>query len=221
MTIILSSDFPLDGNERVADYIHETIKKPDLSVAFISPLVNPGGYEEFKRHFSEYGLKNISYLILNANGDLPAETDLTDYDVFYLHGGDPRTIGLSLQSSDLIKTLLALEGKERILIGTSGSAMALSGSLSLLYALYPKAQKGDTEEPDETMEHFRVVPFTILPHYSRYQKKSFIKAIKQFTIDHNEQVYALFDGSAMVYDGRESTPLGEVAIFEGGEERTP
>ena len=62
-------------------------------------------------------------------------------------------------------------------------------------------------------------PHLVLPHYDRYKKKKFADMIKEYSKSNKIKIYAIYDGSAVVYAEKKIEIIGNVVIYENGKIR--
>jgi peptidase E len=216
MRLILSSNFPLKGNDRLMEYIKNALEIGTAKTAFITALGQIGEYEKFKECLVEYGLQTVEYLETANVTDSEDQELLNEFDIFYLHGGDPFKISRKIRRSGFYRFLKKREDSRTIIIGTSGSTMALSKDISLVSLLYPKALKMASAVPADATTGLGFFPYVVLPHFARYKKKKTVEMIKKYS--KTNRVYTLYDGSAVVYGENNIEIIGPVVVYDNGSE---
>lgn len=203
-------------NDDVIEYIKYSLNTRTPITAFISALKQRDHFEKYRDNFVEYGLDMIEYFEITKETDSKGFEFLNKFDILYLHGGDPFRISQQFGISGFHLFLRNLKRSDKIIITTSGSSMVLSESTSLFHVLYPKLKKKTSKSlPDDT-EGLHLFPHLVLPHYDRYKKKESVEIIKEYSRKNKTTIYAIYDGSAVGYDGNKIEIIGHVVIFENG-----
>lgn len=192
MKLFLTSNFPMANNEAIAKAIHNISNNPKILYVGYSDSA-----KKYTKKLEPYSFKNIDFINI-AKTSMP--TDLFSYNVILMHGGNPSTIK-SYIDKRLFNNILISENK--LVITTSGSTCVFSKKFSLINTFYPSWINKDTLG-------LNFFPNEILPHYQRYRKKQ--NEIEGYA--EKEKVFALPDGTALVYDGKKIEPIGDVKIFE-------
>jgi peptidase E len=145
----------------------------------------------------DYGFTTIDYLNITKGFN---SKEVNDYDVILLHGGNPFTIKERMKKSGFHEFLPAAHP---LIVTTSGSTMVLSNNFEIFNILYPKMKKDD-------FVGLALFPCEIIPHYQRYKKKE--NDIKNFS--RGKKIYAIPDGSAIAYNGKNIKLIGPVKILD-------
>jgi peptidase E len=218
MELILSSNFPLEGNDRLMPCIKNTMETGSLKTAFVSALQQIGQYEKYKSCLAAHGLKDVEYFEIGEEMNSERAEFLSLFNILYLHGGDPFKILLQIRRSGFDRFLRGIKDSDKIIIGTSGSTMALSKGVSLLSLLYPKAKKTKSRGLSNATRGLGLFPDVALPHFERYERRKAVELIKKYS--KQNPVYAIYDGSAIVYEENKVRPIGPVVVYQNGLELT-
>ena len=163
------------------DYIRSRVNILSSKAAFISALQQKAQYDRYKQLFVEYGFRSIEYYQIGGQDQAGLKEALDNFDILYFHGGDPYKILKRLNSAGFADYLLDSWSSEKLIVSTSGSSIAFSEDIALLYSLYPKAKQKISIELERGMKGLELFPFMTLPHYTRYDKKRTIELIKEYS----------------------------------------
>lgn len=197
----------MEGNKAVADIILNSQKSNSFKTAFISILKQRDQFEQYSPHLVEYGFQDSEFL--EITNELTSQ-DLTEFDILYLHGGDPFKTLQQIRSSGFYRLLQDFYKSQKLIITTSGSSMVLAKDISILLAFYPKSKKKSSDD----MIGLNLFPHVVLPHFDRYEKKRGLEIIK--VESKTDKIYALYDGSAIVYHDNKIEIIENAVIYENG-----
>ena len=191
MNLLLTSSFPMANNDAVAEVIHRFAENPKiLFVAYNNDA------KKYIRKIESYSFSDINFLDLNKVSE---NQTFSDYNVIIMHGGNPSKIK-SLITKTKFDNLI--NNEKALVVTTSGSACAFSKSFALLNSFYPAWKNMDPKG----LKYF---PNEIIPHFHRYKKKK--KEIEKFAS--RNKVYALTDGTAILYIRNKIKLIGDVKIL--------
>lgn len=195
MKLLLTSNFPMPNNDRIAQAVHDYGEKPNL--LYIGYSDNA---KKYCAKLDTYSLGRVDFVNI-AKDSLPPGID--DYNVILLHGGNPFMI------KRMLITAFApdfFSSANQLIVSVSGSTCVLSREFTLIKTFYPSWEGEDTSG-------LNLFPYEILPHYNRYRKR--IQEITRYA--QHKTLYALPDGAAISYDGSNIELIGDVKIFEAAE----
>lgn len=192
MRLLLTSSFPMENNELIAKFIKKLGN--NIKILYVAYSDNP---RKYCNKVKEYGFTNIDFVNLKKGFNLD---ELDSYNVIINHGGNPFTIRNNIKKSGLDKYFL---NAKPLIITTSGSSYVLSKNFEIFKILYPKMKGNDPKG-------LGLFPFEVIPHYQRYRNKKSIIT----TYSKGKKIYALPDGSAIGYDGKNLELIGNVKFVE-------
>ncbi|MDA3850374.1 MAG: Type 1 glutamine amidotransferase-like domain-containing protein [Spirochaetaceae bacterium] len=190
MKLLLTSSFPMKGNERVADLIHNVTKEPRILYVGYTKSA-----EKYVGDLKDYGFPLVNFLDISKSFSLPSPEE---YPVILLHGGHPFQIKYILNKSGFYDFLSSYEG---LIITVSGSSCVLSKGFHLIRRFYP-SWKGDDSRG------YGLFPYEVLPHSQRYKKHQ----AEILVYSRTEKVYSIPDGSAISYQDGAIELIGNVEI---------
>ena len=194
MRIVLTSNFPRPGNERVADYLRATCGMS--SIAWCAAQPDAVRFADAQAEFSAYGFDDLRWLSADRASAI------------YLSGGDPLVFRAALLRSPLPAQCAAT------LVGASGGAMQLTPNLSLFRLL----QHDVSQVLEQRRDHaaLGLVPFEILPHHDR-QSPELLAAVRQYSAAIDNDIWCLADGAAVVQEADGSIGcIGQARCLRGG-----
>ena len=194
MRLVLTSNFPRPGNERVADCLRAM--EGVSSIAWCAPQPDAMRFADAQAEFSAYGFDDVRWLSAD-----PASA-------IYLSGGDPMAFRAALLRSPLPVQRFAT------LVGASGGAMQLTPNLSLFRLM----QHDVSQVLDQRHDHaaLGLVPFEILPHHDR-QTPELLVAVRQYSAAIDNDIWCLADGAAVVQEADGSIGcIGQARCLRAG-----
>ena len=216
MKVILTSDFPSDGNEEVFSYLKTLHDNP--RIAWIPPFTDTAR-ARFSNHcqiFKRHGFHNLAYCDIDQEIDTTQLEKLAGNDVVYLTGGDPIVFRRNILRSGLSGYLRQFLQNDGVLIAASGGSMQLTKNLSL-FRLHG-ASLNETLATRGELEALAIFDYELLPHYNRFGG-DFIRKVRQYSEHVNHEIVALNDGAALLHASRsEYKSIGETFRFRNGEE---
>ena len=194
MRLVLTSNFPRPGNERVADCLRAI--EGLSSIAWVAARSDAARFAEAQGEFSAYGFDDVR--LLSAD---PASA-------IYLSGGDPLAFRAALLQSPLPAQRFAT------LVGASGGAMQLTPNLSLFRLMHHGVRLVLEQRDDHPA--MGLVPFEILPHHDR-QTPALLAAVRQYSAAIDNDIWCLADGAAVMHEADGSIVcLGDARCLRGG-----
>jgi peptidase E len=214
MNLILTSDFPSTGNEVVLARMWSSATKP--RIAWISPGPDAGG-ERFRRaqeQFGRYGFDRLESCDIEAEVDEHRWSQLEQYDILYLSGGDPIRFRRNLRRTGLSEQLRKYLAAGQLVVAASGGALQLTQNVSLFRL--QGATVDDVFARRSEYEALGVVAYELLPHLNRFEP-AFLEKVRQYSERVACDVLALADGAAVLHSSRDDYRcVGQAAIFRQG-----
>ena len=194
--IVLTSNFPRPGNERVATCLHGAAGL--ASIAWIATRDDAARFAEARAEFAALGFDGLR----------PFASETTS--AIYLSGGNPLDFRAALRSTPLRRSLLGAT----LILGASGGAMQLTPNLSL----YRLLAHGVSQVLDERAEYeaMGLVPFEMLPHVEQ-QTPNMLAAVRAYSKSIEGDIWCLTDGAAVVQEADGSiVAIGDARCLRGG-----
>ncbi|RIK44573.1 MAG: hypothetical protein DCC55_02065 [Chloroflexi bacterium] len=214
MNLILTSDFPLTGNEVVLARMRSSGTKP--RIAWVSPAPDAGG-ERFRRaqeQFGWYGFDRLESCGIEAEADENRWSQLEQYDILYLSGGDPIRFRRTMIRTGLSQQLRKCLAAGRLVVAASGSSLQLTQNVSLFRL--QGATIDDVFASRSEYEALGVVAYELLPHLNRCEP-AFLEKVRQYSKRAACDIIALADGAAVLHSSRDDYRcVGQTAIFRQG-----
>lgn len=195
MTIFLTSD-GFYNNEIKTAFKNLISDKNNIKVA----LVAITSYKKFKNSFDkiyadfeEIGITKEQIEFINLN--TYAAKNLVNFDILFLDGGNPYQITSIYKSKGLDKIITKMHEQNKIIIGVSGSAIALTPSLELMEKFVPQFNKNYL---DNNLSALNIINYDVFPHYGRSDElfgssTDIEERISKFEKDNNIEVLRLKD----------------------------
>jgi peptidase E len=217
MRLILTSDFPSDGNEPTFQTLFESAGiKPCIAVIPPTPLSdNDERRQNILSALESHGIDETEFFDITRSSLREIDNRLHHFDVIYLTGGDPSEFRNNLERTQVSSLLVRLARSDKVLIGASGGAMQFCKSMAL-FCLHAKGLDATLEE----MKQWRsmgLVSYELLPHLNRFDDE-FVKEVRRYSAHVDHDIVALRDGVAVMHDEHnDRTPIGgDTVTFRGG-----
>lgn len=133
-------------------------------------------------------------------------SNLLDYDVYYICGGNTFYILDRLRKTNLDKVILNAIEDGKFYVGVSAGSIIAGPDIEV-------AGIGDGDENDinlSDLKGFELVPFHISPHYTEQDKND----VEEFYNKRNEAIIALTDEQALFVTNEEVILIGDKGITE-------
>lgn len=194
MPLILTSSFPVEGNDEVFQYLTQVNANP--RIAWIPPVPDISGrYFQIARDaFAKHGftrLQGINLDDLHNAGELSAAFDLV-----YLTGGNPIVFRDNSLSVGLSSRLRAFLNRGGVIIGASGGAMLLTRNVALF-----RLEGGtfsDAVASHDALTATGLLDYEMLPHANRFGV-TVIEQLGEYARRVACDVIALNDGAAIIH----------------------
>lgn len=188
LRVILTSNFPRQGNEDVATVVHQECAGAGL--AWLSPRAGAHRFEEARRDLASYGLCDVVALDPGLTDEAVAERALI------LSGGEPIGYREEVFQPRARRWWSQHAASSGLVVAASGGAMLLTPSVSIFRLL-------TCDVPTVTDERGRYaalgwVPFEVLPHADR-QTPAFVERVSRYAALAGVTVWCLPDGAAVCW----------------------
>jgi dipeptidase E len=214
MKLILTSDLPLTGNDRVFAWMRATTARP--RIAWIPPFTDPGRkrFAQAQTRFAPYGFDAVEYCDIDEQVNPLQLSQLVDYDIVYLSGGDPIRFRDNLLRSGVAERLQECLTAGRLIVAASGGSMQLTQNVSLFRLLNTTID--DVLANRAAYEALGLVTYEILPHLNRCEP-AFLEQVRRYSARVNHDIIGLADGSALLHTSQADYQcIGHVQRFRKG-----
>ena len=160
-------------------------------------------------YFKDIGARNVIFAELFESLNA-IEKKIKSADVIYLPGGEPKYLIKRLHQKGVDKLLKDYRG---IIIGNSAGSLAMCKKSAVI-----KGQGGRSKTSFEKGLDF--VDFAVSVHYRASKKihsgESPAKSLRMLSTKNDVRIFAIPENSAVVYDGKEISIIGDVYLFYKG-----
>jgi dipeptidase E len=214
MNLILTSDFPSTGNEHVFECMRTTSAQP--RIAWIPPFTD-SRHERFahaQKHFGSFGFDRLEYCDIDEETNHIQLSQLEQYDIIYLTGGDPIRFRRNILRIGLSGRLQQCLVAQRLVVAASGGSMQLTKNVSLFRLL---TETIDTVLANRTdYQGLGMVEYEFLPHLNKCEP-DFLEQVRCYSQRVDCDVIALEDGAAVVHSSRDHYQcVGQVVRYSKG-----
>jgi peptidase E len=205
MNLILTSNFPSEGNELVFEHL-KTVR-PESRVL----VIPPGGdapqdaLSKVSESFRHHGFV----------ADIHARAErLSAYDIIYLTGGNPLVFQQNIKRTGLAQPLGEFLEDGGVLVGASGGAMELTLNVSLFRLVAESLE--DTLQTRDQYNGLGFASYEVLPHLNRFDD-AFKSKVREYSQAIPHEIIALNDGAAIIHTSPHSFhPIGSAVRIRGG-----
>lgn len=213
MNLVLTSNFPLTPIEAVFLLMRNIGNRP--RVAWIPPYKDVGQkrFLVARDLFGTHGFSDLEYFATDKDLNDP-HTQLQNYDIVYLSGGDPIRFRDSLIQNNQGARLRSYLANNGMVVATSGGSMQFTRNVSLfrLNSLTVTEVIAQRNEYDA----LGVVPYEFLPHLDKHDD-GFLEKVRQYSQAITHPVIGVEDGGALLHKSRDEYQfVGRAAIFHHG-----
>jgi dipeptidase E len=194
MQLILTSSFPIEGNDAVFERLKTMHVNP--RIAWIPPRPDVSGkyFPHARDTFAKHGFTRLDAVNLDQ---LAEGLDLNDaFDFIYLTGGDPIVFRDNALRAGLAAQLRTFLDRGGVVIGASGGAMLLTQNVALF-----KLEGGtfaDALAARDQLGALAFVDYELLPHANRFDA-ALVGNLRDYAHGASCNVMALNDGAAVLH----------------------
>ncbi len=214
MKLVLTSDLPSTGNDRVFDWMRATSARP--RIAWIPPFTD-SGHKRFapaQTRFASHGFDRLEYCDIDEEINLIQLSQLASYDIIYLAGGDPIRFRRNILRSGLSGWLQQCLGAGRLVVAASGGSMQLTQNVSLFRLLSATIDEVLANRTD--YQALGLVAYEILPHLNTCDL-NFLQQVRRYSERVEHDIIGLHDGAAVLHTSRDDYYfVGQVQRFRNG-----
>lgn len=214
MNLVLTSDLPSTGNDRVFDWMRATSARP--RIAWIAPFTDIGRkrFAHAQTRFAAHGFDRLEYCDIDEETNLIQLSQLVAYDIIYLAGGDPIRFRRNILRTGLSGRLRRCLGAGRLVVAASGGSMQLTQNVSLFRLLTGTIDEVLANRAD--YQALGLVAYEILPHLNTYDA-NFLEQVRRYSERVDLDIIALHDGAAVFHTSRDQYHcVGHVERFRNG-----
>lgn len=181
------------------------------------PYISDDANLFFRRAMQRYrpfGFTNFYCLPIDQEEELSSKAlhQALASDVIYLAGGNTFYFLKYLRKSGLFDLLPEFAYGGGVLAGLSAGAIILTKNINL--AAYPAFDADENEVNLFNWSALNLVDFEFFPHYEPTGRH--FRAMKQYTKEHQNSVFACRDGGGVIMNGEEVKFVGDVYLFHNG-----
>lgn len=208
MNLLLTSD-GLTHEDIKKCFMEEINNLDTIKIAVLYTMKNPGDEKWLKYREDELNEFNIKYDFINISEDKNFSIDLLNYGVIYVCGGNTYYILDRLRKTG-IKNFIKKSTKKNILyVGLSAGSMVMAPDIEIS-GIGPNGDQNDINLQD--MTGFKLIPFSIHPHYEDADKIF----IEKFFNQTKKPVVTLNNNQAIFFKNGKFQLLGKPGILEFG-----
>ncbi len=164
--------------------------------------------------FAIHGFSELEYCDIDQEPNKERLSNLDQYDVIYLTGGDPIGFRRNILRAELPARLRQYLAAGGLIVAASGGSMQLAKNLSLFRLLTVPFHEVLVTRGE--YEALGFVEYEILPHLNRFES-SFVETVRRYSERVTHDVIALADGTALLHLNRDEFKcLGQVTRFRNG-----
>lgn len=202
MTIFLTSDGFYNEEIKIAfkDLISDIHNAKVALVAITSYKKSKNNFDKIYNDFESIGIskEQIEFINLNAY----AAKNLVNFDILFLDGGNPYQITSIYKNKGLDKIITKMHKENKIIIGVSGSAIALTPNLELMEDFIPQFNKNYLSD---NLSALNIIENHVFPHYGRSDElfgdsTTIENKIKNFEKENNVKVLRLKDEDCKIIE---------------------
>jgi peptidase E len=214
MKLALTSNLPSTGNDHLFAWMRATTARP--RIAWIPPFTDRDRtrFTQAQTRFAAHGLDALEYCDIDEQINSLQLSQLVDYDIVYLSGGDPIRFRRNILRSGLSERLRECLTAGRLIVAASGGSMQLTQNVSLFRLL--NATLDDIFAHHAEYEAMGLVQYEILPHMNKYEP-TFLAQVRRYSERVDHDVIGLADGSALLHTNQADYQcVGHVQRFHKG-----
>lgn len=198
MNLILTSDLPSTGNDAIVERMRDVAPRP--RVAWIPPSTDVGRVRFIgaQQRFRNLGFDNLEYCDIDLEVDTERLSELPDYDIVYLSGGDPVIFRTNIFRTGLPVLLKRCLENGRLVVAASGGSLQFTKNLSLFRLLSASVDEAFATRGEYAGLSF--VGYELLPHRNRFEGE-FLEKVRAYSARIEHDIVALDDGAAVVHCG--------------------
>lgn len=214
MKLILTSDLPLTSNDRIFAWMRATTARP--RIAWIPPFTDSDRkrFSQAQTRFATHGFDALEYCNIDEETNSLQLSQLTDYDIVYLSGGDPLRFRHNILRSGVAERLRECLTAGRLVVAASGGSMQLTPNVSLFRLR--NATIDDVLANRAAYTALGVVTYEIVPHLNRCEP-TFLEQVRCYSERVDHDVIGLADGAALLHTSQTDYQcVGQVQRFRKG-----
>ncbi|MEZ4869778.1 MAG: Type 1 glutamine amidotransferase-like domain-containing protein [Caldilineaceae bacterium] len=214
MKLALTSNLPSAGNDHLFAWMRTVVARP--RIAWIPPYTDPdrARFTQAQARFASHGFDTVEYCDIDEQINRVQLSQLAEYDVIYLSGGDPVRFRHNLLRAGLADRLRECLTAGRLIVGASGGSMQLTQNVSLFRLVNATIDEVLADHAEYAA--MGLVPYEILPHVDRWEPP-FLEQVRRYSERVEHDIIGLADGSAMLHTSqRDYQCIGQVQRFRKG-----
>lgn len=214
MKLILTSDLPLTGHDRAFAWMRATTVRP--RIAWIPPFADRDRtrFTQARTRFAAYGFDALEYCDIDEQINRLQLSQLADYDIVYLSGGDPIRFRGNLLRTGLAARLQECLTAGRLIVGASGGSMQFTQNVSLFRLVNTPVDNVIADHAE--YDAMGLVSYEILPHVNKCEP-TFLEQVRRYSERVAHDIIGLADGVAVLHASQSDYQcVGQVQRFRKG-----
>jgi peptidase E len=214
MNLMLTSDLPSTECPVVFDRMRDVLSRP--RIAWIPPFtdVSRARFLSAQKQFRRFGFDDLEYYDIDEQANEAQLSQLEQYDIVYLSGGDPIRFRANILRTGLSVQLRRCLDKGRLLVGASGGSLQLTKNISLF-----RLQTATVDEVFADRNEYEALGFVryeLLPHLNWFDEE-FLEKVREYSQRIEHDIVALHDGAAVLHRNFDDYHcVGKAARFRNG-----
>ncbi|MFH1089122.1 MAG: Type 1 glutamine amidotransferase-like domain-containing protein [Candidatus Uhrbacteria bacterium] len=197
-------------NKKIKDrFKNETLKLENTKVVVLFTAGDSRTPEWRLKHEQIFGELGLKCDFINISEAVDLTSQLSDYGIFYVCGGNTFYILDRLRKTGVIQVLLDSMIKNKLYVGSSAGSIVMCPDVEIAGVGFD-GDKNEIELKD--LKGLNRVPFFIMPHYDDYERE----ILENFSHEKNKSVVALTDQQAIFVEGDKFVLLGDNGGLEIG-----
>ncbi len=214
LNLVLTSNLPSMSIEAVYQLMRQTGEQP--RIVWIPPFKDIGNkrFAAAKELFEAHGFERLESFSMGG-GEAESSTQIEDFDIIYLSGGDPIKFRANLIENNLTTHLQNCIANGKMVVASSGGSMQLTQNISVFRLINLKVDQVIAQRSE--YEALGIVPYEFLPHLNAHSE-SFLEKVRQYSRAIDHPVIGVEDGGALMHKSRDNYQLtGRALIFRHGD----
>lgn len=214
MNLVFYSGGFADENVPLDKKLLQLTRKKDVILTVIPACsyLSDDYYNDMLEQYRPYGVKRILKFNIDQAYSEIFKRAVFRSDIIHLGGGNTYYFLKHLRRTGLLKELKEWVRQGGILTGLSAGAIIMTKNIQT--AGFPDFDKDENEENVKNLSGMGLVDFEIFPHYRN--SKRYEKALLDYSHKNSSPVYALPDGSGIIYSEDEIRFIGRSFCFHNG-----
>lgn len=214
MRLVFYSGGYADDNQILDQKLLKLTSKKDIVLTVIPACsyLSDQYYQDLVEQYSKLGVKKILQFNIDQKYSQVMKKAIFKSDIIHLGGGNTFYFLKHLRRNGFLQELKQWTLAGGILTGLSAGAIIMTKSINT--ASFPDFDKDENEENIKNLKGMNLVDFEIFPHYRN--SKRYESALLDYSRKSSLPLYALADGSGIIYLDDEIRFVGKAVCFHQG-----